>query len=201
MVSLATAAGEGGQRQRFIAFFCSVADAVSLAGGIQKGPEYIGIGLSDEGLVELHRRYPNVTLVKAEGDAIACGRLARAIDGAMTLFNGRNGIELIDSLAASFDGLIPSPYAADVQARIDDHFRAGEREAGMVMVKDNLPLPSFMMISIDHLLSCGKRLTVRRLGLDTVHRRSDVIIPDTFGLEVMVRWSSKLGLLGAAPRA
>ena len=184
-----------------IAFFGTVADAVSLPVGIQNAPEYIGIGLSDEGLVELHRRHPNVTLVKAESDAIACGRLARATDGAMTLFNGRNGIELIDSLAAGFDGLIPSPDAADVQARIYDHFRAGEREAAMVMFKDILPLLSFLMISVDHLLCYGKRLTARRLGLDTVHGRSDVITPDAFGLEVMARWSSKLGPLGAAPRA
>ena len=184
-----------------IAFFGTVADAVSLPVGIQNAPEYIGIGLSDEGLVELHRRHPNVTLVKAEGDAIACGRLARATDGAMTLFNGRNGIELIDSLAAGFDGLIPSPDAADVQARIYDHFRAGEREAAMAMFKDILPLLSFLMISVDHLLCYGKRLTARRLGLDTVHGRSDVITPDAFGLEVMARWSSKLGPLGAAPRA
>ncbi|MEE3049453.1 MAG: hypothetical protein VX373_09035 [Pseudomonadota bacterium] len=119
----------------------------------------------------------------------------------MTLFNGRNGIELIDSLAAGFDGLIPSPDAADVQARIYDHFRAGEREAAMAMFKDILPLLSFLMISVDHLLCYGKRLTGRRLGLDRLHGRSDVITPDAFGLEVMARWSSKLGPLGAAPRA
>ena len=182
-----------------IAFFGAIADAVTLPVGIQNAPEYIGIGLSDDGLVDLHRRHPNVTIVKAEGDAIACGRLVRATDGAMTLFNGRNGIELIDSLAAGFDGLIPSPCAADVQARIYDHFRTGEREAAMAMFRDILPLLSFLMISVDHLLCYGKRLTARRLGLDTVHGRSDVITPDAFGLEVMARWSSKLGPLGAAP--
>lgn len=184
-----------------IAFFGAIADAVALPLGIQNAPEYIGIGLSDDGLVDLHRRHPNVTIVKAEGDAIACGRLARATGGALTLFNGRNGIELIDSLAAGFDGLIPSPDAADVQARIYDHFRAGETERAMALFKDVLPLLSFLMISVDHLLCYGKRLTARRLDLDTVHGRSDAITPDPFGLEVMARWSSKLGPLGAAPPA
>ena len=143
-----------------IAFFGTVADAVSLPVGIQNAPEYIGIGLS-EGLVELHRR-THVTLVKAEGDAIACGRLARATDGAMTLFNGRNGIELIDSLAAGFDA-DPEPRRRRRSGADYDHFRAGEREAAMAMFKDILPLLSFLMISVDHLLCYGKRLTAARL--------------------------------------
>ena len=48
------------------------------------------------------------------------------------------------------------------------------------------------MISIDHLLCYGKRLTARRMGLDQVHDRSPAQAPTDFGLAVMDRWASKL---------
>src|SRR3546814_4583705 len=79
----------------------------------------MGIGLSDSGLVELNRRHPNVSILKAEGAVLTVARLAEAAAGAFTLFNGRNGMELLDSLRAGCAGLIPGVETCDVQSRID----------------------------------------------------------------------------------
>lgn len=179
-----------------IKFFGAVADAAPVPVGIQNAPQFIGIGLSDAGLIELNRRHPNVSLLKAEGDAVLSGKLAEASAGVFDLFNGRNGIDLIDTLRAGFAGVIPSPDAVDVEARIYNHFRNKEFNAAEREFKEILPLITFLMISLEHLMCYGKRLTARRIGLGTVHDRTPAQAPTAFGLEVLQRWSRNLGKLG-----
>ena len=48
----------GASEAELIRFFGSVADRSELPVGIQNAPQFIGIGLSDAGLLELHRRHP-----------------------------------------------------------------------------------------------------------------------------------------------
>lgn len=179
-----------------IAFFGQVADAAPVPVGIQNAPQFIGIGLSDEGLIALNKRHHNVTILKAEGDAMASAALAEAAGGAFNLFNGRNGVDLIDTLAAGFAGVIPSPDATDVQAQIYDLVRAGKDEEAERVFKEIAPLLGFLMLSIDHLLCYGKRLTARRLGLGEVHDRAPADKPTAYGLETLERWSRTLGPLG-----
>ena len=181
---------------QLIDFFGAVADACPVPVGIQNAPQFIGIGLSDEGLIELNRRHPNVSILKAEGDAVLSGRLAAAAGGAFDLFNGRNGIDLIDTLRAGFDGVIPSPDAVDIEARIFELWRDGRREDAERAYKDVLPLVSFLMISLEHLVCYGKRLTARRIGLGEVYDRAPGQSPTAFGLETLAHWSRDLGPLG-----
>ena len=179
-----------------IKFFGAVADAAPVPVGIQNAPQFIGIGLSDAGLIELNRRHPNVSILKAEGDAILSGQLAEAAGGAFDLFNGRNGIDLLDTLRAGFAGVIPSPDAVDVEARIYELYRDGEHDAAERLFKDILPLLTFLMISLEHLMCYGKRLTARRIGIAQVHDRIPAQAPTAFGLEVLQHWSRHLGPLG-----
>ncbi len=180
-----------------IAFFGRVADASPVPVGIQNAPQFIGIGLSDAGLITLNKRHPNVSILKAEGDAMQSASLADAAAGAFDLFNGRNGVDLIDTLAAGFAGVIPSPDATDVQAQVYDLVRAGEQEAAERAFKEIAPLLGFLMLSIDHLLCYGKRLTARRLGLGEVYDRVPADAPTPFGLETLERWTRDLGPLGS----
>ena len=184
-----------------IRFFGSVADASPVPVGIQNAPQFIGIGLSDAGLIELNRRHPNVTIVKAEGDAILSGQLAEKSGKAFELFNGRNGIDLIDTLRAGFAGVIPSPDAVDMQVRIYEAYRAGHVEDAERQFKNILPLLTFLMISLEHLMCYGKRLTARRIGLDEVFDRTPAQAPTAFGLDVLRHWSRGLGELGGSPEA
>lgn len=179
-----------------IAFFGEVADASPIPVGIQNAPQFIGIGLSDAGLIALNKRHPNVSILKAEGDAMQSAALADAAAGAFDLFNGRNGVDLIDTLAAGFAGVIPSPDAADVEARVYDLVRAGAQEEAERVFKEIAPLLGFLMLSIDHLLCYGKRLTARRLGLGEVYDREPADAPTAYGLATLERWSRDLGPLG-----
>ena len=151
--------------------------------------------MSNAGLIELNRRHPNVSILKAEGDAMYSHALATESEGAFDLFNGRNGVDLIDTLAAGFAGVIPSPDAADVEAGIYDLYRKGNYEEAERQFKEIAPLLGFLMLSIDHLLCYGKRLTARRLGIGEVHDRQPALQPNVFGLQTLDRWSNGLGPL------
>lgn len=180
-----------------IEFFGAVADASPIPVGIQNAPEYIGIGLSDAGLIELNRRHPNVSILKAEGPILTIARLAERADGAFALFNGRNGIELPDCLRIGCAGMIPGVETCDVQSRIYALHRAGDDEGADAAHREILPLLHFLMSSIDHLLCYGKRLSARRIGIAEVFDRGPAQAPHPAGLRVLDHWSRGLGRLGS----
>ena len=182
--------------EELIRFFGAVGDASPVPVGIQNAPEYIGIGLSNAGLIELNRRHPNVSILKAEGAALYIGRLAEDSGSAFTLFNGRNGIELIDNLRAGCRGTIPGVECCDVESRIFDLWEAGRHDEAERLFKDVLPLLMYLMSTMDHLLCYGKRLAARRIGLGDVVDRTPAHPPHPFGLATLDHWSKNLGALG-----
>ena len=103
---------------------------------------------------------------------------------------------MIDMLRLGFHGIIPSPDAVDVEARVFDLFRAGETDEAERRFKEILPLLTFLMISVDHLLCYGKRLTARRIGYGEVHDRIPAQEPRSFGMDLLQHWSRDLGPLG-----
>ncbi|WP_281685520.1 dihydrodipicolinate synthase family protein [Thalassobaculum salexigens] len=182
--------------EELIRFFGAVADASPIPIGIQNAPEYIGIGLSNAGLIELNRRHPTISILKAEGTGLYIGRLAEESGGAFTLFNGRNGIELLDSLRHGCAGLIPGVEACDVESRIYDLHMAGRADDADRAFREILPLLHFLMHTIDHLLCYGKRLAARRIGLSEVHDRGPAQAPHPVGMAILDHWSRDLGRLG-----
>jgi 2-keto-3-deoxy-L-arabinonate dehydratase len=183
--------------EELIRFFGAVADASPVPVGIQNAPEYIGIGLSNAGLIELNRRHPNVSILKAEGPALYIGRLAEESKGVFQLFNGRNGIELIDDLRAGCPGVIPGVECCDIESRVYDLWVAGRHDEAEALFKQTLPLLMYLMSTIDHLLCYGKRLAARRIGLGAVHDRTPAQAPHPFGLSTLEHWARHLGDLGS----
>ena len=186
----------GAPEAELLRFYGAVAETVSVPVGIQNAPEYIGIGVSDAGFAELHRRHPNVSILKAEGPAVTYIRpLAERTGGVFTLFNGRNGVDLTGSLRAGCDGMIPGVETCDVQARIYQLMREGRGDEADALFRTIAPLLHYLMLSIDHLLCYGKRLAARRIGLAAVHDRVPAQAPSAFGLATLERWSAGLGPL------
>ena len=64
-------------------FFARVMERVDLPVAIQNAPEYIGVGLSDDSLLELARTRPNFVLLKGEGPALTIRRSIEALAGAL----------------------------------------------------------------------------------------------------------------------
>ena len=186
---------KGASEAELIRFYGAVADSSPVPVGIQNAPEYIGIGMSDQGFATLNNNHPNVSIIKAEGPALYIDGLAKTTKGAFKLLNGRNGMEHVDSLRAGCSGMIPGVETVDIHVAIYEAYMSGdEREADHIFAA-NLPLINFLMTSIDHLLCYGKRLAARRLGLAEPNDRAPAQQPTDFGLEILDRWSKEMGSL------
>ena len=192
---------QAGQRiteDDLVAFFGAVADASPLPVAIQNAPQYIGVGLSSQGLDRLSRQHPNVRLLKAEGSAVETRALIELTEGRMAVFQGRGGMELTDVLRAGCVGMIPSVEPCHVQSRVfelmqtsraEDEAQAERLYAGLA------PLVMFLMQSVDQFLCYGKRLTAQRLGLGEVHDRQPAQAPSAFGLACLARYAAVLDRL------
>ena len=175
-----------------VRFFGKVADASPIPVAIQNAPQYLGVGLSDAGLLELRRQHPNVVLLKGEGSALEVARTIERLGGELAVFNGRGGLELPDCLRAGCAGLIPAPECFDVQVRILEAMRRGEEDEAERLYREILPLIVFLMQSVDQFLCYGKRIAARRLGLGEVFDREPCQRPTPLGLEIAAARSAAL---------
>ena len=176
-------------------FFGRVMDSTSLPVAIQNAPEYLGVGLSVKGLMDLQQRHPNFTLLKGEGPAGTMAEVIRAMQGKLSVFNGRGGLELTDNLRAGCVGMVPAPECVDRQIRIFELMAEGGTEAESEaerLYQEILPVIVFVMQSIEHFLCYGKRILAARLGLD-VHDRLPSMTPTAFGLERVQAYAKMLG--------
>jgi 2-keto-3-deoxy-L-arabinonate dehydratase len=191
-------AGEKITEEQLVDFFGAVADASALPVAIQNAPQYIGVGLTSQGLDRLSRHHPNVCLLKAEGSAVETKALIELTEGRMAVFQGRGGMEFIDVMRAGCVGMIPSVESCHIQSRMFELMQTGraEDEAEAERLYAALaPLVVFLMQSVDQFLCYGKRLTAQRLGLAEVHDRQPAQAPTAFGLDCLVRHAAVLDRL------
>ena len=174
--------------------FSEVMNSIQLPIAIQNAPEYLGVGLSIPKIIDLNQRHSHFKLLKGEGSAVEVEQLVKALKSKMQVFNGRGGIELVDSLRAGCAGLIPAPELVDRQVQIYQFWRDGLTEEAEAFQKEILPMIVFNMQTIQHLLCYGKRLWAARLGL-TVFDRAPFQAPSKFGLQRIAAFAKDLGPL------
>jgi 4-hydroxy-tetrahydrodipicolinate synthase len=175
-------------------FFADVMERVHAPVGIQNAPEYLGVGLSAESIVELARQRDNFRWLKGEGPAIVVRQTIdqlRALGTPLPVFNGRGGQEIIDNLRAGCAGLIVAPDTFDRQVAIQRAFVAGDEARAEALYAEVLPSIVFVMQSLDSLTCYGKRIAAWRMGFDVHHDRG--IAPTAFGLECARRFAQRLG--------
>ena len=187
----------GVAEQELIRFFGAVADGSPLPVAIQNAPEYLGVGLSAEGLRALHRAHANVAILKVEASALAIASLHEALEGEVDIFNGRGGMEMTDSLRAGAVGIIPGGECFDVLTAIyndldrpdGDAARAEHHYAAL------LPMLVFLMESMDTFLVYGKQVLRERLALGDIHQRPPASPATAFGLQMAHQYATALGAL------
>jgi len=181
-----------------IRFFGAVADASPLPIAIQNAPEYLGNGLSHAGINALRKAHANVAIVKLEASAVAIARLCDQVDGALDVFNGHGGIDMVDALRAGAVGIIPGGEAFDVLARLFDDMASDAPDGparAQRRYEEVLPLLVFLMESIDTFLVYGKRVLGDRLGIEEIHPRLPHAAATPFGIETVKRYAASLGKL------
>jgi 2-keto-3-deoxy-L-arabinonate dehydratase len=189
---------KGAPESEPISFFGAVADASPIPIAIQNAPEYLGIGLSNLGIKTLNRVHPNVSIVKLEATAVSIARLLDDVSGAVDVFNGRGGIEMIDSLRAGAVGIVPGGETFDVLLRIFDSW-AGNSETGAAeaakLYEHVLPLLVFLMDSMDTFLLYGKHVLGNRLDLKETSPRAPHSPITEVGFRTAKQYSKALGKL------
>jgi len=180
-----------------IEFFGAVAAAVDCPVGIQNAPEFLGIGLKTDELIELNRRHLNVSIVKAESSAVTVAAVVAALAGRMRVFNGRGGLELTDNFRAGVDGMIPGTETIDLQVAIEQAMRAGDEAKAETLYREVLPVLSFAMQGLATFLAYGKLVAAYRLGIAPSMARVPADPPTTIGTQWARRFADALGPLPA----
>lgn len=183
------------EESQLLAFFSAIIDKVDLPVGIQNAPQYLGIGLTNAGLRELARRHGNFRVAKTEGSSVAIARLVEETEGLFDVFNGRGGYELPDVLRAGAAGVIPGGESFDHFVRVYEAMRAGDEAAAEAAYRNVLPLVVFLEESIDHLVTYGKRVLARRLGVDPGAAPLPSTVCTPFGLAAANRFADALSPL------
>ncbi|MEQ1880351.1 MAG: dihydrodipicolinate synthase family protein [Burkholderiales bacterium] len=178
-----------------LGFFGAVADRVELPVAIQNAPEYLGVGLTAEGVNTLQQRHPNFRILKGEGPAVTIRRYVELTADRVAVFNGRGGMELTDNLRAGCAGIIPATDTLDYQSRIFEWMRQGKEAQAEAAYREILPAIAFVMQSLDSLHVYGKRLAALRLGLGDVYDRLPGLQADAFGTQCVERFAHHLGPL------
>jgi 2-keto-3-deoxy-L-arabinonate dehydratase len=180
-----------------IAFFAEVAAATRLPCAIQNAPEFLGLGLSPEELIDLNERQPNVTVVKGEASATIIGQLVSALAGRMTVMNGRAGLELTDNYRAGVVGMIPGIETIDRQVAVERAMRSGDEVRAEAIYAEILPTIAFVMQGLGPLVTYGKHIASLRLGIAPSARRIPANTPTDEGIAWATRLAASLGPLPA----
>lgn len=183
----------GAELQRF---FARLAAETDLPVCVRNAPKVLGLGLAIEELKALARSCPNLVAVKVEADPIAIANLVGALEGALSVVNGRGALEMTDCLLAGAVGIMPGLETVDVICRVFRDMQApGSRAQAEARFRSIAPLLTFLSVSAAHRLLYGKRLLAHRLGLDALPPRPPHNPPDGFGLTLVRRWADELGPL------
>jgi 4-hydroxy-tetrahydrodipicolinate synthase len=171
------AAGENDLR----ASFGQVLASSPLPAAVQNAPQFIGHGLSVDSIIELANNHSALRTIKQEVSAVETADLVNRLADRLSVFSGRGGIELIDGYQAGAKGHIPAPEYADLLIDIWRRLEAGDIDCARSRYAHVLPLATFVLQSIDDLLTYGKWLFCRRFGLP-YRQRQRRLQPSQFGL-------------------
>jgi len=176
----------------YIAFFGRVAASTHLPVAIQNAPAYLGRGLTNDDIVTLNDKHPNIHLLKSEDNAAGMTDLVKKSNKRMTIFNGRGGLEMPGVLSAGAQGMILAPDMVDHAVRTYALWKDGKTKEAEANYQAALPAIKFVMRSIEHLLTYGKRLFGFRAGID-IHDRAPCLRFTAAEMEQLERLAKDAG--------
>ena len=178
--------------EELIRFFGATIDRLNVPVGIQNAPMYLQIGLSNAGLTALHRRHPQLKIVKVEDDPLTIARLVEETEGKLDVFVGRDAMEMVDLLKAGAVGLIPGFESCDRIARCYQAFRSGNEAKAWQEYREVESGIVFLERSINHYVTYAREIAGRRLGISPIRHRLPKPL-SALGIEISTRTAKELG--------
>jgi 4-hydroxy-tetrahydrodipicolinate synthase len=159
-------------RPELMRYFAEIATAAELPAMVQDAPEFLGVELGPELVLELARTCSEIGCVKLESGAERIAEWVAQAEG-LPIFGGNAGLYMLDSLDCGAAGIAPGAEVADEIAAIYGLWRAGDPEAARRRFERVLPLLVFeVQGGIEHLNACTKHLLSRRGVLAGSHMRA-----------------------------
>ena len=187
---------KGVTEAELVRFLGTVANACTIPVAVQNNPIAMDVSLSNAALLALHRDYPNISLMKAEGHAMFVSEFALKASGTCDIFAGHGGLEYLTNLRSGVAGLIPAPEVLDVQVRLHKLWAEGtpeSRQEAEALHRAILQVLVFMSRGLPIVLTYGKRLMAKRIGLDPVHAVMPEPVTTDFGIQEIDRFYDLLG--------
>lgn len=187
---------KGYSEAEYVRFIGAVAAKTKVPVAIQNNPTNLDVALTNHSLITLARSHPNITLLKGEGPALSVAQLLADSGGGFDVFCGHGGKELPGNLRSGCVGLIPAPDVFDIQVRIMDLFAGGtpaELAEAERLHRTILPAITFALQSMPIMITYGKRIFAKRIGLGEVHDRAPSLATSAFGLAEIDRFVAELG--------
>ena len=187
---------KGVTEAELVRFLGTVSDACTIPVAVQNNPIAIDVSLSNAGLLALHRDDRNISLMKAEGHALFVSEFALKAGATCDIFAGHGGLEYLTNLRSGCVGLIPAPEVLDVQVRLHELWVEGSdasRAEAEALHRAILQVLVFMSRGLPIVLTYGKRLMAKRIGLDPIHAVMPEPATSDFGMQEIERFHGLLG--------
>jgi 4-hydroxy-tetrahydrodipicolinate synthase len=159
-------------RRELMHYFAAIAAAAELPAMVQDAPEYLGVELGPELVVELARSSPEIAYVKLEAGPESIAEWVAAAEGELAVFGGNGGIFLLDTLDNGAVGNAPGADVTDELTATYALWRSGDAVGARSRFASLLPLLVFESQGIEHYNACAKHLLVRRGVLASAHMRA-----------------------------
>lgn len=163
-------------RRELMRYFAEIAAVAELPAMVQDAPEFLGVELGPELVVELARSSAEIGCVKLEAGAQRIAEWVAAAEGALTVFGGNAGLFLVDSLEHGAAGIAPGADVTDELVAVYSLWRAGDGSGARRRFAPLLPLLVFESQGIEHYNACAKHLLARRGVLASSHMREPTVV-------------------------
>tara|TARA_B100001057_G_scaffold422180_1_gene443549 strand:- start:1197 stop:2096 length:900 start_codon:yes stop_codon:yes gene_type:complete len=161
--------------------------------GIQNAPEYLKSSMSTSGVIDLYNKFNNFRYIKGEGSAKALKPLISLYPEDLKVFNGRAGLEIIESLQIGCEGIMPSVEFSDKLKEI--YSLVKQKKYNYAKKKYNIIKPDikFIMKNIPTFICYGKRILAYRMGIKKIYDRGPNLKPSSYGINKSKFIAKKLG--------
>ena len=142
----------------------AVGRAVSIPVMLQYAPEQTGVAIPPDVLAKLYRESPNICYYKIEcrPPGVYISRLLELTAGAVKVFVGNAGFQIIEGMDRGAAGAMPGCSMADLYLELDRLYRAGDRAGAMRVHALLLPLLNHIRQDVEMIIAYEKRILHRR---------------------------------------